>query len=93
MTFSEGNTGKTIPRCRLGPTNSCLWPYISRLKAKQVAGGKIKSVAPEEVPYSTEEFNDFANSCRQKSGECVRAWISRVRGNGAMNITPGQGVY
>ena len=63
--FSEGYARKfntdtnSVSRC------------LVRLKAKQVSRGELESIVHEELCYKTQEFNEFANSFKQKFEESV----------------------
>lgn len=69
MTFSKGDARQSII-----DVPSVASRLITRLKAKQAPKGEIESVVDEEVHYTTEELNEFANSLRQKSGEYMWEW-------------------
>jgi hypothetical protein len=85
VTFSVENAGQGNTDVPQGPSILSSRP-ITRLKTKQAPRGEVKSVVHEEIHYTTKELNEFANSFKQKSGECVWEWILIVWDNGGRNI-------
>lgn len=55
---------------------------IIRLKAKQAPDGEVESEVHKDVCYTTKERNEFANLLKQKSGESLWKWVSRLWDNG-----------
>ena len=84
VTFTEENPRQYNTDVRQGPPIVSSRP-TARLKAKQAPGGEVESVVREEVCYTTTELSEFANSFKQKSGECVWEWTLRVWDNGGRN--------
>jgi hypothetical protein len=78
VTFSEENARQDNIDIPQGPLIVSSRP-ITRHKAKQAPRGEVESVVHEEICYTTKELNGFANSFKQKSGECVGMDFQGVR--------------
>jgi len=89
VTFSKENARQDNTDVPQGPPIVSSRP-ITRLKARQAPRGEVESVVHEEMRYTTEELNEFANSSKQKSGEHVWEWILRVWDNGRRNVKLGR---
>ena len=86
-TFPEGDARQDNTDVPQGPPRVASRP-VTRLKAKQAPGGEVESVVREEVCYTTTELSEFANSFKQKSGECVWEWTLRVWDNEFIDVDP-----